>query len=500
MIGRAINRFGDWLAHHRSLVWIGAVLVLAITLRLWQLHVIPPGLLVSEAELGIKARELLTDGDSTDLFLYMQAVMQLVIDQTPFSLRLLPALLGAGSVVMVYLLSRQWFSERVALLSSLFMATSAWGLHITRLAEPTSILLLLIPLHLWLWTKAIDTDKSKWYLAVGVSLGLLAYTSLPLWLVLLSYIAVLAIFYRTHRHQVRRYMQPIIIVVLSAIIAKLPLLLYMLIAGTIAPAQEAWAEIVGVYESLLDPMSLLTAATATLGMFHFSGSPDAVYNAPLLPHLDAIVGILMIFGLLIAMRDRKQLRYSLILVLLPIMLLPAILSPNPPDPVLSIISLPFISILAAIGISELITRWHTIFPRNVLAKQFGAFIIVGSLSLSVYYNFQHYFVAWANTPEVIAEFNEESTLAANYVSDHEGSGLVVIDSDDEPLYEFLINEDARLISVDEVSDTDLEEIDYIIDMTLTLDGQLDDRFEIEAIDSVLIPSQTAFYLFTVDRE
>ncbi len=500
MLNRAINRLADWLAHHRSLVWIGLILALAISLRLWQLHVIPPGLLTSEAELGNKAREVLAEGGSTDLFIYMQALLQLVFDQIPFSLRLLPAIIGVGSVAMVYILTKHWFSERVALLSSLFMAVSAWGLHITRLAEPATILLLLIPLHLWLWTKAIDTNKSKWYLAVGVSLGLFAYTNLPLWLVALTYIVVLAVFYRAYRHQVRHYIQPIIIVILSAIIAKLPLMLYMLVSGTTGPLQEVWSEFVGLYDLLLEPMQLLTAAVATLGMFHFSGSPEPAYNAPMLPHLDAVVGILLIFGILIAVRDRKQIRYTLLIVLLPIMLLPAIFSSNTPDPVSSIIALPFMAILAAVGMSELITRWHTIFPRNVIAKQFGAFIIVSALALSSYYNFQHYFVAWANTPEVITEFNEEATMAANYVNASEGEGAVVIEADDQPLYEFLIDDDAVLINVDDVDVNDFEEVDYVIDMTFTLKGQFNDRFETEAIDSNLISSQTVFYLFTATPE
>ncbi len=65
----------------------------------------------------------LTEGAPPGYYLLLHFWIKMV-DDTEFSIRLLSAIFGTGSIIIMYALAAALFSPRTALLSSLFMATS----------------------------------------------------------------------------------------------------------------------------------------------------------------------------------------------------------------------------------------------------------------------------------------------------------------------------------------------------------------------------------------
>lgn len=65
------------------------------------------------------------------------------------------------------------------------------------------------------------------------------------------------------------------------------------------------------------------------------------------------------------------------------------------------ILLPFIYLLASIGIGRMLGNWFIVFPRNPVARNIGLGLIIGMIALVGYYHITRYFVAWPNSPETI---------------------------------------------------------------------------------------------------
>lgn len=75
------------------------------------------------------------------------------------STRLPFVLFGALSIVMVFLLGRQWSNERTGLIAAAFLATLAFPILYSRLARPYSPALFLLLLSAYLWTRSLrDTS------------------------------------------------------------------------------------------------------------------------------------------------------------------------------------------------------------------------------------------------------------------------------------------------------------------------------------------------------
>src|SRR5512137_918587 len=127
-------------------------LLIAAFLRLWQLDTLPPGLHYDEAADTIIAQQI-ARGESAPifvaaytgkevLFFYWAAAWMKLVGPTVFAMRLAAALLGVLTVAVTTWTVDQLFasrrqksfgSEGVALLATIFIATSFWHVLLSRL-------------------------------------------------------------------------------------------------------------------------------------------------------------------------------------------------------------------------------------------------------------------------------------------------------------------------------------------------------------------------------
>ncbi|MBA3758704.1 hypothetical protein H0X10_03680 [Candidatus Saccharibacteria bacterium] len=72
--------------------------------------------------------------------------------------------------------------------------------------------------------------------------------------------------------------------------------------------------------------------------------------------------------------------------------------------------LPFLYLLITAGMTFMLQQWFTVFPRNPIARTIGTSLLSLAVLVSVFYNINHYFIAWPNTPSVRQTFSRPPLL------------------------------------------------------------------------------------------
>ncbi len=152
-------------------VWLLiAILILAAVLRLYNLSAAPAGLNADEAAQGYNAYSLLLTGrdehghswpinfesfgDFKPAFYgYILIPFIKVFGLTELAVRLPAALAGILAVLVIYLLVKELFDEKLGYLSALLLAISPWHLHFSRGGWEVSLALTLILIGVWAFLK-----------------------------------------------------------------------------------------------------------------------------------------------------------------------------------------------------------------------------------------------------------------------------------------------------------------------------------------------------------
>ena len=100
-----------------------------------------------------------------------------IFGQSEFSLRLLSCLLGVLSIVLLYKVSRLFFSRSVSLLAALFLALSPFQLWYSQEARAFSLSVFLSLLNTYFILKALKSDDNRYWLCYFFSLSCLLFTT-----------------------------------------------------------------------------------------------------------------------------------------------------------------------------------------------------------------------------------------------------------------------------------------------------------------------------------
>lgn len=151
-----------------------AVLFLAFILRFWNLGINPPSLYWDEVSQGFNSFSILKTGFDehheflpiarfqafgdykAPVYIYLDVVPILLFGQTEFAVRFPSAFFGALTVLLVYFLALEIFSEKkhkeaIAFFSSLFLAVSPWHIQLSRVAYEANIATFFTVLGLFLF-------------------------------------------------------------------------------------------------------------------------------------------------------------------------------------------------------------------------------------------------------------------------------------------------------------------------------------------------------------
>lgn len=167
----------EWLKKHdRELLLVAGIILLAAILRFYKLGSIPAIVDGDEGRLAQAAQGMIFGARPNPfsswenfgmLYLQFVNVSLTFFGETPFALRLVPAISGTLAVLFTYLLARQITGKRLALLAATFLAISHTHINFSRIAAVGYIHgTWLVPLELYLFLSSIEKRRS-WRAALG---------------------------------------------------------------------------------------------------------------------------------------------------------------------------------------------------------------------------------------------------------------------------------------------------------------------------------------------
>lgn len=411
---------------YRVQISLALVMLLAAFMRFYQLDTLPPGLHPDEAANGLDVFKILeqndwrpfysTNGGREALFFYLQAIGVALFDNTILGLRAAPALLGTLAVGAVYLWGSSWFGRRTGLIAALLMAVTPWAVVISRDGFRAGMLMLIIPLTLWLFTRALQTGKRTWFALAGISLGLGFYTYIAYRMFPLAIAAVLLYILIWRRSLIKRWWKGAATSAIACGIVLIPIGIY-----TIQHPGDIAGRPGGV--SFTNPdlndgkpvQTLLDTTVKTVLMFNVYGDENYRHNLGGQPAFNIFVGVMFVLGLIVAVARIKRLKYFALLMVFGAMLLPVVLTAEGiPHFLRAIGALAPAVVLAAIGITYLISKWYATFPLNSVARTSGAVAVAFLLALTVYHGYVSYFVAYANAPQTFDAYAEDAVEGSKY--------------------------------------------------------------------------------------
>lgn len=381
--------WGPFLAAICCIIMLAALL----TFRLGNLT---PGFSNTEIQQRSSAASLREIGDNP-LHIHHkigQFTMLQLGNKGPAAMRVTSALIGFTAIISMFIVIKNWYTPRIAIIGTFLFATSSWLLHASRLATPDinyTLPLLLLVGGIWL-------HKGKFVaFAAGLTFitgALLLYVPGMIWLLLPAIVWQRKLIRRTFRHLNAGQKLGVVLVTL---IGLGPLAW----AFTFNPGLiTSW---LGLPETMPSVFTYIRNIALVPIEIFVRGPNDPVNGVGRLPLLDAFTGFMVIMGLFVSFFHLKLDRTRIIIGAGVVGTLLIALD----GPVKLTFLLPIVYILAVAGIALLLQRWFTVFPHNPVARTLGVVLVSIAIILSSYYHLSRYFTAWPNVPATKAVFSEK---------------------------------------------------------------------------------------------
>lgn len=297
--------------------------------------------------------------------------------------RLPNVLFGLLAIFSFAWLVRLWHGTRTALFAGCLFATSAWVLHVSRLASFDVLYLWAMPTLLVTHVK-LQREHNKALIFYGSMLvwGLLLYIPGLIWLLLINLYAQRKAIAAGWKHFSRWWQR---LAYLLAGLAWWPLLAHALIRNTVT--LRTW---LGLPLHLDAPLTILKHFVGVFIHLFVRGPQYPALWLDRLPLLDIFTLVTCLIGVYFYVQHwqvgRSRLLGSFFLVGAILIALGG--------PVSLSLLVPIMYLLVATGIAYLMREWLQTFPVNPLARGIGISLIILAVALACTYNLRAYFVAW----------------------------------------------------------------------------------------------------------
>ncbi len=413
--------------------WLLAlILLLAATLRCFDLSGLPMGLHGDEAITGYEARRILREGSigpySPATYgqpagpMYFAALGVALGGDEILSIRALSAIFGVLTVLALFWGARAELNASTALIATFLLATLCWHVHYSRIAFPLIAWPLMCVLIIGATQQAQIRGQARWWFGAGFLNGLGVYTYKAH--LLFGAIALGFAVWSTLRSDAATSRRPIYrwgclgLYLVAAIVAANFLLRFALDPAHNYGGQFAQTSIFNAddWKTLDSAPRKLWFLIARYGSWWswMIWRPVADYTdgAGIMPMISPVVAALSVVGFLAAKRRETLVQWSRwIVVLMPV----AAVVTNDGLARRTLSLAPFLCVLAAIGAVEIV-RWSRQFSgkRSFIARTMPGF--VGTLlALHAALSWHAYFVTFARAPVQAWVFCDDLTNALAYM-------------------------------------------------------------------------------------
>ncbi|MGP0129513.1 MAG: glycosyltransferase family 39 protein [cyanobacterium endosymbiont of Rhopalodia musculus] len=349
------------------------------------------------------------------LYIYAMVPFIKIFGLNVFGARITSAFIGTLTVLVLYYLTKEFFSQRISLFSALFLAISPWHIQFSRITFRAILFPLLFCLALLFFLRSLKTSKlipiSSLLFAISIYTFYSARVFVPLFMI------GLVIIYR--QYLIRNKNQTILAIILFTILF-IPQFTYQLSPQGMARANEV---------GLLKDISQITS-------HYFSYfSPDYLFfkGDPIPRHTIDNMGELYLFEIVtlilgIAGLIKNQVKYKPILILwLFLYPIPAALV-SPYSAVRTCVGAPLFAMISGYGIFLLLDKFNGKF-KSIIA---WASLVIIFASLTIFT--EHYFVdypklksdAWLPTFQDVIFEADNSSADCIVISDNIESKYVYI--------------------------------------------------------------------------
>jgi len=427
------------------------IMTVALSMRLYHLRELPPGLFHDEAYNTLDAQAL-AEGlphprfyDSWEiyahtihsswpprttrfpvflegnygreaLYQYFGALAGKLFGPRVWSLRLVSALAGVLGIFGTYLVTRELYAdrtgrgERLGLLAAA-VATGIYSLlSFSRLGLRIITLVTLETLTIAVWLRAGRTRKWRWWALAGLLLGLSQYTYIPARALPLIVAFPTTVWYVHQKQQRSQLLRKCAFALAITLIVTLPLILFFVRypAYLTLRAQDIAAQSA---QHGIQPV-LANVGRVVWGVF-VHGDRNPILNLPGRPLLDAVQSVLLLIGLAAILRPVVQPASLLLLFWAAAMFAPSVVSGIAPSFGRSIGAVAPMAIIVAMGID---TAWSKVIKRWPHLQVVFATLVVGILCFSVGLTAQDYFVSWAAWPDLDKTFHQDVATVGHYIA------------------------------------------------------------------------------------
>jgi len=420
--------------------WLFPVVLFAATVRLAGIEELPAGLWYDEAAIGLEARRMLQDPDfrpmyshgttSPAAFIYLVAGAEALLGITVAAVRVVPALMGAVTVALAYYVAAALWGRWAGLVAALLFAVARWDINFSRIGMQGETTPLLTMAAAALLLKALQGGHPAAYAGLGLVLGasLWFYGATIFFLPLLVVGLVMGATRPSYPSQpsaessLPQNRTALGLAGVSRLTARAPGLAltlggFLLVAAPVFTDAAvrpqvvfSRAEVVSVFRNAT-PMEALPAIRESLRkhlvMFHLEGDQNGRHNLPGAPMLDWGTGVLMLLGLVSALRSGGGPAAPLLPAWLFLMVLPGVFSLpfEAPQGLRAIGALPPALLLAALGMDTLRRLWVRPWGQKPARWLMGAALfVIASLNLYSYFRLQ------ASDPAVWNAFSMGATV------------------------------------------------------------------------------------------
>jgi hypothetical protein len=330
-------------------------LLAAAAFRLFRIASQPPGLFQDEAVNGVNVYTILGGsprfyfGEREPLFMYLSALVSLMLGTDPLALRVTAAFVGIFNVAAVGALGRQLFGRTIGYLAAAATATSLWLTILSRVSFRATMIPGPECLGLALLWRATQTRRLRDYALGGGVIALDFYTYLSARFLPFALIAFVVVCGVLHRKWFQTNVVGLVAAAVAAFLVCLPLGLYGLAHPEIIfgrPDQVALPSGMAFFPAFFD------SSVRTLGLILVHGDVTWRHNFSGMPVFDPVSGIAFLTGLVVALRRRSP-ADVLVVVFFFVMLGPGMFSIDSPHYLRTIGVTGGLYILWAIGVVTL---------------------------------------------------------------------------------------------------------------------------------------------------
>jgi DNA-binding beta-propeller fold protein YncE/4-amino-4-deoxy-L-arabinose transferase-like glycosyltransferase len=392
-----------------EIVILVLILLLAFGLRAYRVDIMPPGFWTDEGNDGIEALQVLSGefptpfrvdwGGNPAMKSFYNALAVKLLGRNKIAIRGVAVAFGTLSVFFTYLLARQLFSARLALLASFLLAVSRWHIHRSRFDSVVIGGAFFQVLAFYFLFRGLRSRRLSDFAWAGLALGfgLNSYHGARIAPVIVVVLMVHQILLRRGDF-VRRYYKAFATLVLGAVVLFAPLGLYYSqnINALVGRARYVWlfnnrGHFESVYPGDHSDLEMLgLQARDTFLMFNYRGDGNGVNNWGRRPMLDFVTSVLLVLGVGYSLFRWKDSRHFFLLSWLFLTLVTgSVLTIGAPQSARTTGVIAALCIEAAIFLDAAWEALHRALPKS--SGYFVGALIAAMLAVSGHVNLDLYF-------------------------------------------------------------------------------------------------------------